>query len=66
MSSGMETYDEEFEAIVRQILVRVGEDPERQGLKRTPLRVAKAMDFLPSSLKPQRVKWPVLKVPPFM
>ena len=28
------------------MLVRVGEDPEREGLARTPLRVAKAMDFL--------------------
>jgi GTP cyclohydrolase I len=43
-----ELYDPKFEALVRQMLVRVGEDPEREGLKRTPLRVAKAMDFLTS------------------
>jgi GTP cyclohydrolase I len=43
-----ESYDSEFEALVRQMLVRIGEQPEREGLKRTPLRVAKAMDFLTS------------------
>ena len=47
-SSESEVYDEEFESIVRQMLVRLGEDPDREGLHRTPLRVAKAMDFLTS------------------
>ena len=41
-----EVYDAQFEDLVRQMLLRLGEDPEREGLKRTPLRVAKAMDFL--------------------
>lgn len=43
-----EVYDPDFEGIVRQMLVRIGEEPGREGLKRTPLRVAKAMDFLTS------------------
>jgi GTP cyclohydrolase I len=43
-----EVYDPEFEELIRQILVRIGEDPEREGLNRTPLRVAKAYDFLTS------------------
>ena len=43
-----ESYDPHFEDLVEQMLLRVGEDPERDGLKRTPLRVAKAMDFLTS------------------
>jgi GTP cyclohydrolase I len=43
-----ETYDSHFEALVEQMLERLGEDPQRDGLKRTPLRVAKAMDFLTS------------------
>lgn len=43
-----EIYDPHFESLVQQMLVRVGEDPEREGLQRTPLRVAKAMDFLTS------------------
>jgi GTP cyclohydrolase I len=43
-----EVYDPQFESLVEQILTRVGEDPEREGLRRTPLRVAKAMDFLTS------------------
>ncbi len=41
-----ETYDPKFEELVRQMLVRLGEDPDREGLARTPLRVAKALDFL--------------------
>jgi GTP cyclohydrolase I len=43
-----EVYDPNFESLVEQVLVRLGEDPEREGLRKTPLRVAKAMDFLTS------------------
>ena len=32
--------------LVRELLVELGEDPERDGLKRTPLRVAKSLAFL--------------------
>lgn len=45
---GEESYDAHFEELVRQMITRLGETPERDGLKRTPLRVAKAMDFLTS------------------
>jgi GTP cyclohydrolase IA len=43
-----EIYDPQFESLIEQMLVRLGEDTEREGLRRTPLRVAKAMDFLTS------------------
>lgn len=43
-----EVYDPEFESLVQQMLLRLGEEPRREGLVRTPLRVAKAMDFLTS------------------
>ncbi len=33
-------------ALVRELLVELGEDPDREGLKKTPARVAKAMSFL--------------------
>lgn len=46
-----EVYDPAFEDLVRQLLVRLGDDPDRDGLKRTPQRVAKAMDFLTSGQK---------------
>jgi GTP cyclohydrolase I len=35
-----------FEELVRETLVRLGEDPEREGLVRTPERVHKAFKFL--------------------
>ncbi len=33
-------------ALVRELLVELGEDPAREGLQRTPERVAKALSFL--------------------
>jgi GTP cyclohydrolase I len=33
-------------ALVRQLLVELGEDPDREGLLKTPERVAKAYEFL--------------------
>lgn len=43
-----EILDPDFERLVREMLVRLGEDANREGLRRTPLRVAKAMRFLTS------------------
>jgi len=40
-----------FEELVREMLVRLGEDPEREGLNRTPERVQKAMAFLTKGYK---------------
>jgi GTP cyclohydrolase I len=41
-----EVYDAEFESLIERMLVRIGEDAGREGLRNTPKRVAKAMDFL--------------------
>jgi GTP cyclohydrolase I len=35
-----------FEELTRELLVRLGEDPEREGLLRTPERFAKALQYL--------------------
>lgn len=46
-----EVYDADFEALIERMLVRLGEDPTRDGLVRTPLRVAKALDDLTSGYR---------------
>ncbi|MBS1904311.1 MAG: GTP cyclohydrolase I FolE [Bacteroidetes bacterium] len=40
--------DPTLRSLTRSLLVELGEDPERAGLKRTPHRVAKAMRYLTS------------------
>ena len=40
-----------FENLVREILVRLGEDPQREGLLRTPERVHHAFEFLTKGYK---------------
>src|SRR5713101_5695555 len=41
-SPGVPVDQERLEAAVREILLAVGEDPERDGLRETPARVARA------------------------
>lgn len=35
-----------FEELIREMIVRLGEDPDREGLGRTPARVHKAFEYL--------------------
>ncbi|TAK87409.1 MAG: GTP cyclohydrolase I FolE [Betaproteobacteria bacterium] len=42
----MEPNVPKIESLVRQLLVELGEDPKREGLLKTPLRVAQALSFL--------------------
>ena len=47
--SGM--YNEAMQDLVRSLLAELGEDPDREGLVRTPARVEKALRFLTSGYK---------------
>jgi GTP cyclohydrolase IA len=40
-----------IESLVRQLIVEIGEDPQREGLVQTPHRVAKAYEFLTSGYR---------------
>jgi GTP cyclohydrolase I len=40
-----------FEELVREIIVRLGEDPKREGLARTPERVHRAYEYLTKGYK---------------
>src|SRR5690242_21525398 len=43
--------EQKLESLVRSILIELGEDPTREGLARTPRRVAEALRFLTSGYK---------------
>lgn len=42
---------ERIEELIHELLVELGEDPNREGLQRTPRRVAKAWEFLTSGYR---------------
>ena len=42
---------EKIERCVREILIEIGEDPEREGLAGTPGRVARSLDYLTSGYR---------------
>ena len=48
--------EHKVESLVRELLLEIGEDPEREGLVRTPQRVAAALRFLTSGYRIDAVK----------
>ena len=47
--------EKKIAGLVKQLLVELGEDPEREGLKKTPARVAKSLAYLTRGYR-QRLK----------
>ena len=43
--------NDNIKELTKKLLIEIGEDPNREGLLKTPLRVAKAWDFLSSGYK---------------
>ena len=48
--------EHKVESLVRELLLEIGEDPQREGLVRTPQRVAAALRFLTSGYRIDAVK----------
>ena len=46
MKKAKEPNQKKIAALVKSLLIELGEDPEREGLKKTPERVAKSLTFL--------------------
>jgi GTP cyclohydrolase I len=44
-------YNTRMQELIRQLLAELGEDPDREGLVRTPLRVERALAFLTSGYR---------------
>ncbi|MFQ6099417.1 MAG: GTP cyclohydrolase I, partial [Armatimonadota bacterium] len=42
------------ERLIRELIIEMGEDPGREGLVRTPNRLARALDFLTSGYRANR------------
>src|SRR5207237_10869378 len=48
--------EEPIAPLIKQVLARVGENPDREGLQRTPERVEKALRFLTSGYRTDLAK----------
>lgn len=40
-----------MQEIIKQLLISIGEDPDREGLKKTPIRVKESLEFLTGGYK---------------
>ena len=51
LERGNKMNQKRVEELIRELLIEIGEDPDREGLIRTPERYAKAMEFLTKGYK---------------
>ena len=56
LERGNKMNQKRVEELIRELLIEIGEDPDREGLIRTPERYAKAMEFLTKGYKEEPEK----------
>ena len=50
-----DNYNQDIASSIKKLLSKIGENPEREGLLKTPERVSKSMEFLTNGYKKKSI-----------